>query len=390
MRILHVLGDSKYGGGSVIIRRLANAAISCGWQVDVLTTDPIFRNELLDSPIGVISLPCIWRNIRPLRDIIGLVRLYRFLKRNRYDLVHTHTSKGGFVGRLAARLAGVPVIVHTVHGFAFHEYSKPIVVKLLSLLEKIAAKWCDRIITVSDFHKDWAIRLRIADDKKIRSIPNGVSSERVVPKRVSSLVRREIGISDSDIFILSTGRLAKQKGFECLIHAIPAVLRRSRKPVKTVIVGDGPIRGQLEELIRALNLEGAILLVGFRSDVGDLLHASDVIVLPSLREGLSIALLEAMAAGKPIVTTSIGSNVEVTRNGDVAVLVPPKDPVSLANAIVMLIEDREFANELGRRALHRYQKYYTESRMLEAYIAEYEDLLKKRGVIVGDNSERCY
>lgn len=143
---------------------MAQEAKEIGWDVDVLTTDPIFKESLINQGLRVINLEVIWRKINPLKDLLGLNRLYSFLKKSNYTIIHTHTSKAGFVGRLAAYLAGIPIIIHTAHGFAFHEQSSSLEICFYSSLEKLASNWCDKIVCVSDFHKKWALRLGIANE----------------------------------------------------------------------------------------------------------------------------------------------------------------------------------------------------------------------------------
>jgi len=370
MKLLHIVGDSKFGGASVLILRLAQKAKEFGWHVDVLTTDATFKKVLRESDIGVIDLDVIWRDINPLKDLWGLYNLYNFLKNSNYTIVHTHTSKGGFVGRLAAYLAKVPIIIHTVHGFAFHEQSFWLEIKIFSFLEKLASHWCDRIVTVSEFHKKWALELGIGDEEKVIAIPNGITEERVIPKRQKSEIQKELNLEGKKV-ILFTGRLAPQKGLEYLLKAVPILVSKVNNSFVILVVGDGPLRDYLEELVRNLRIEQYVKFLGFRSDIGDLLNISDIVVLPSLWEGLSIALLEAMAAEKPIITTTIGSNLEVVKDGESALLVPPKNSQELAYAIIKLIENPDLAERLARRAKERYKKYYTEDSMLEKYMNLY-------------------
>jgi len=377
LKILHIVGDSKFGGGSVIVLRLAQKANDIGWSVDILTSDAVFKEFLKNQGCGVVELEVIWRKINPLRDLLGLYRLYRFLKKSNYTIVHTHTSKAGFVGRLAAYLAKSPIVIHTVHGFAFHEQSSLLEIYLYSFLERLASHWCDRIVCVSEFHKKWALRLAIANKNKIIAINNGIPENRILPSRDKGSVLKEINLTN-EIVILFTGRLAPQKGVEYLLKSVPIIASKINMPFKILIIGEGPLRYYLDEIVEKLNIGRYVKFLGFRKDIGDLLNISDIVVFPSLWEGLSIALLEAMAAGKPIITTTIGSNLEVVKSEETALLVPPKNSESIAEAVIRLINNPEFAKKLGEEAKKTYQKKYTEEIMLNNYANLYFSLLKTK------------
>jgi glycosyltransferase involved in cell wall biosynthesis len=372
-RILHIVGDSKYGGGGVLIERLATEAARHGHAVAVLTTDSVVQQKLRDAGVGTVDLDCIWRPIRPLRDLRGLYRLWRYLRRNRYDLVHTHTSKAGFVGRVAARLAGVPVVVHTVHGFAFHEQSSKASLRIYSLLERIAARFCDALVTVSCFHRDWAATLGIGTEKTRIAIPNGINPARVLPVKDRNAVRASLGMAASDLLCLTTGRLARQKGLDVLFHAVSDL--KNIPSMQVMIAGEGEEREKLEYLAKTLDIESKVHFLGFRTDLGDLLAVADIVVLPSLWEGLSISLLEAMAAGKAIITTDIGSNLEVTQSGKSALIVKAGDVPSLADGLNTLLSSPELREQLGKAAQERFAQEYREDLMLRRYMEVYQRLL---------------
>lgn len=374
-RILHIVGDSEFGGGAIIILSIAAAARRAGYDVSILTTSPKFQEAAVIYGIDVVPLDCIWRKIRPFADMKGLFLLAGYLKNNRYDIVHTHTSKAGFVGRAAARFAKVPAIIHTVHGFAFHEQSSCLTVGVYSALERLAAHWCDKIVTVSDYHRKWALDLAIGDEDKVVSIPNGIPATRVQHTLEKGIFRAGLGVGENQTLLVSAGRLAPQKGIEYLIDAVRVLVDEGRYDVHLLLAGDGPLRFYLESKVRDLNLQSHISFLGFRTDVADILFAADIIVMPTEREGLSVALLEAMAAKRPIITTNIGSNLEVTDGGKFARLVIPKSSEELVLAIKNVLSDPEGSSKMLEMAYSHFTENYTEHVMLAKYMSLYDDCL---------------
>jgi glycosyltransferase involved in cell wall biosynthesis len=377
MKVLHVVGDSRFGGVAWIILGLGRVLQAEGWRVDVLTVDPIFQAEVLRQGLGLVDLDVIRREIRPLWDLGGLIRLRNFLRRADYRIVHTHTSKGGFIGRLASRLARVPVVVHTAHGFAFHEASPRSTRLFYSTLERMASRWCDRIVCVSEFHHRWALELGMCHPSRIIAIPNGIADIASQTRIPASETRRLLGAQPSDLLILSTSRLAGDKGLEYLIEAA-AMIRPGARAVKVAIAGDGPVRVRLEDQAQRLGVTDRVMFLGFRHDIGDLLAACDLVVIPSLREGLSMALLEAMAAGKPIIASGIGSHRELAAQAEMARLVPPANSRALYEAIQKLLGDPALMTRLGATARGLFESRYTEGRMLNAYRELYIELLQSK------------
>jgi glycosyltransferase involved in cell wall biosynthesis len=247
---------------------------------------------------------------------------------------------------------------------------------LFSFLERLAARWCDQIITVSEYHREWAQKLGIGNNIKTISIPNGLREDRVSGNENLINLRDVLGVGSGEYIILTFGRLTKQKGIEYLIRALSLVKEsRAGLAIKLLIVGNGSLREKLKKLSSRLSIDDKVLFLGFQEGIGKYIRISDLVVLPSLWEGLSISLLEAMAAGKPIITTRIGSNVEVTENGYSALLVQPKNEFEIAKAIMMLLDNKMLAKEYSKRAKKRYSSSYTEVHMTEGYIDMYSKLV---------------
>ena len=376
VRVLQVIGGSKFGGGVWVVLSYVQALQEHGCSVSVCTSVPAVAEVFRNAGCEILSVPELERDISPLRDVRALVRLTRVCREGNFDVVHTHTSKGGFIGRAAARLARVPVVFHTAHGFAFHEASSRRALAFYAALERLAATWCDRIVTVSDFHRDWAIKLRVAPTQKLVTIHNGISRDRLRIERDRTDVRREFGVGDREIVLVSIGRLAPQKGLGTLLDALPDVLAVDPR-IRVVLAGEGPLRNELEMQAKEAGLGHVVTFLGFRSDIGDLLNASDVVVAPTLFEGLSISVLEAMATARPIVTTTIGSNLELVEDGVSALLVPPDDHIRLGQAILRMTTEPLLAARLGRAARERFEAAFTERVMKDSLWSLYASFLRQ-------------
>ncbi|MBS1829594.1 MAG: glycosyltransferase family 4 protein [Acidobacteria bacterium] len=377
IKILHVVGDSKFGGASYGILRLARHWKSQSWGVQILSTDTDLQRLAQCEGVEVLPLDVIWRATRPLKDLWGLWKLYRFLRSSAYTLVHTHTTKAGFIGRIAAALAGVPIIIHTAHGFAFHEGSPWWKKLACTLLDRIASIGCKKVIAVSHFHRQWGAALGIAAARKIIAIPNGIPEPARCESSEMARIRAEWGVNPGQVAILTPGRLAPEKGLEDLVDAVALLDADVRSKLIILIAGDGALHDALAGRVARLKLNSCIRLLGFQNDIPSLLCAADMVVLPTWREGLSIALLEAMAQGCAIVTTTIGSNLEVTRNGEGASLVAPGAPKQLAAEITRLAMDKQLRNALGGRARAIYLEEYTLDRMLNEYHNLYKGLFEE-------------
>jgi len=374
-KILIIGRGDEIGGGTEYIIQLIKL-LKMHFDVDIHMT---FSNqnvrEYYLSKINFVNLHNIKivRPISPGRDLLSLLNLIKLIKTEKYDIVDTNSSKGGVIGRLAAKICNVPLIIHTVHGFSFHEYSNALSKLVYSMIEKLAARWCDYILTVNDFHREWAIKLKNASAKKIISIPNGLFEGRVATDKNISELRTVFGISQGTVLIASIGRLAKQKGIDNLIKAASLLAREKiDEPWKILIIGDGPEKFNLTNMVKKYNLEGSIEFMGFRKDVSDILALTDIFVLLSLWEGLSIAILEAMAAKKAILASDIGPNRAILRKNIDAVLVKPKDVEKIKDQLMKLILDKEWREYLSQNAYKTFKANFDIAVMNEKYLEFFE------------------
>jgi glycosyltransferase involved in cell wall biosynthesis len=336
--------------------------------------DPGFLDDIVvyrDRAIQV-CLVDMCRAIRPIRDLRSFIRLYGLFKMDRPDLVHTHSSKAGFLGRLAARAAGVPAVVHTPHVFAFEQTSNDLLKRALLLVERIAALWADRLICVSQAERRTAVAAGVAPASKVITISNAIKLPSLPRPEDRELARKELRIPNQALVVGTVAHFRKQKGLEDFIEAASGV-QKDHPSAVFVLIGAGD-RSAIERLAAARGLSSSIRILAARPPLWSYYSAMDVFVLSSRWEGLPYALLEAMASARAVVTTAVGGCTEVVSHGKTGLLTPPGDVRSMAQAISFLLQNESLRSSLGVAARASIaSEYRIESRIKELE-AIYESL----------------
>jgi glycosyltransferase involved in cell wall biosynthesis len=295
--------------------------------------------------------PALVRALHPVKDAIALLR------RGRWDIVHTHSSKAGILGRIAARLAGVPHVVHTVHGWGFTPGQPAHLYRLYVALERLCARWCDTLVVVANVDREDGLAHGIGRPAQYRLVRSGIQIE--VYRDVATTraeARARLGIPASALVVGSVGRLSPQKAPLDLLEGF-AALARERADAHLAIVGDGPLRDEVEARVAALGLAGRVHLPGLRRDVPELLRAFDVFALASRWEGLPRVFPQAMAAGLPIVATRVDGAADAIEDGATGRLVEVGDAAGLGCALIELAGDPDRRRAMGERGRARVEEF---------------------------------
>ena len=333
-KVLLVITRMSMGGAPRHVLSLASGLDGERYQVWIATGvedrgEGSLLEEVRSSGVRLVLVPGLRRELSPSDDLKALIWMYRFMTSERFHIVHTHTSKAGILGRLAGRLAGVPVSVHTFHGNIFEGFFGSFASSLFLLLERAMAKLTDRFVAVSNRNLSYFVRRGIAPRGKFRLIYNGVD-----PGRFSGMdklaAKEALGLPQGPV-VGTVAALVPVKGLEYFLEAARSV---SSEVPRTafVIAGGGVLEETLRKMAKDLGLD--VRFLGPRKDVPLVLSALDVFVLPSLSEGMGLSIMEAMAAGLPVVATEVGGVPELVVDGRTGILVPPKDPDALAEAIL--------------------------------------------------------
>ncbi len=375
LKILYPVIDGDISGGNMIALRIIEEALRRGHGAVVNSpTEGKFTNILRGKGIIKIYNVDTRRSFR----FDNAIKLAHIMKKEGINLVHSHTPLGGVVlSRLGGWIAGVPVITHA-HTRDFMNQN-PFVGQYQFILNWITSKlFCAKVIAVSESVKKEIIKQGAAANK-ITVVYNGIDLDDYRCNRSSLEIRKEFGLKENQHIVGEIGRLCKAKGQHILVKSVQKVIKKIPDTVFMIVGEDQEKRGEykkeLEDLATNLGVKQHIIFTGYRGDIMDLMHVLDFLILPSLVEGLSVVILEAMLAKKPVIATSIGGNPEIVMDGETGTLIPPEDPDRLAEAIIYHLEHPEISKKMGEMGYERVGKYFSLSQMLDKVMNIYKEVL---------------
>jgi sugar transferase (PEP-CTERM/EpsH1 system associated) len=365
---MHLVLNLKTGGLEHLVLDMAAGTNGNGYKTMICclenNIDPALCEKAQDSNIEIFTVK---------RSPKAVIRLIKLLKTKDIDILHTHNSVAHLFGCIAGRLAKVRFVIHTKHGSAVPYGNKFYGLPLRFLLGRLT----DAFVCVSeDIFKHTAKHYRI-DRNRLYRIINGVDLAKFVDSTRKPFQRNAFHANEK--VICAVGRLSPEKSHETLLESF-SMVNRDIKNTKLLIVGDGIQKSYLVNITKKLSIENSVVFMGTRTDVPEILWKTDIFILPSLTEGISLTLLEAMAAGKPIVATNVGGNPEVVVDGETGILVPPKDPQRMAEAIMTIIQNPELSKTMGMAGRKRVDEKFSLVRMVDEYKKLYEELLINEGI----------
>ncbi len=377
-KILHIVTLSEIGGAQKIVyhltaesdRNIFDIAVACAPGGELV-------GWLSKLDVRVIKIPGLKRNISLFHDLLAFWKLYLLIRKGSYDIVHCHSSKAGILGRLAARLAKVPKIYFTAHGWSINEYQSLPVRYFYTLIEKMAGAISTKIICVSQDCLSNGLKLKIASQKKFVLIYNGLPEPK---KRNNGLLREELNIGKEDLIFGMVARLATPKDTLLFLKLAEQIINNNENFVgktkdKTrcmskfyfVLIGDGPLRGACQAFIKDKGLEGHVFLLGTRENAAELVHDFDVFTLFSRWEGLPLTVIEAMLAGRPVVASAVGGIGELVVQGETGYLIEQGNLEEAVEALWKLAENKELRLSMGEAGRRRSMERFSLKTMVEKY-----------------------
>lgn len=385
IRVMRVIARLNVGGPAIhatlLTERLEPARFHTSLVAGSESENEANYLDLHRRSLPVRIIPDLGREIQPAKDLRTLWRLIRLIRRERPHIVHTHAAKAGALGRAAAIACGVPVIVHTYHGHVLRGYFSPRVTAIYRSVERALARRTHRIVTVADRVSRELLALGVGVPDQYTTVPLGLELAPLLDaEHHRGECRSELQLGAAPLVGI-VARLVPIKAHDVFL-AMAARVQRELPDARFVIVGDGELRGALEAQARERGLSASVLFLGWRADLARLYADLDVVVLTSRNEGSPVALIEAMAAARPVVSTDVGGVSEVVRHGVTGLLAPMDDDEALAGHVLNLVRNPARAAEMGRRGREHVSATYGADRLVRDVEALYEELLRERGISV--------
>ena len=380
LRICHVITRMIVGGAQENTLLTIRGHREEGAECELVTgPSPGREGELLKQSVNdglkVTVFPELVRELSPLTDLKAYFRLRDYFKAQRFDVVHTHSSKAGIIGRFAAHAAKVPVVVHTVHGQAFHPHEKWYRNALYIFLERLAARVSDRIYAVAQAMVDQCVAAKVAPRERYQVVYSGMETSRFAGARRDPELREKLGIPENARVIVTVARLFPLKGYEFVLPAAEHVIR-DYPDTHLLVVGDGPMHDELTAAIAAKNLTANFHFAGLvpPDRVADYLAQGDLLWHLSLREGLPRAVVQALAVGIPAVAFALDGTPEVVLSGETGFAVTPESVEEVVAATERLWNDPELREKMGKKGQELVLERFDWRRMAEILLAEYRRL----------------
>jgi len=384
IRVVRVFSRLNIGGPSIHVILLTAGLEQRGYRTRLVVGKETPREGNMlslaaDKGVRCEEMAGLAREIRPVADVRAFLGLVRLIRDFRPAIVHTHTAKAGLLGRLAARVAGVPVVIHTFHGHVLRGYFGPAKTAVFRGLEKALGRLADALVAVSDAVKADLVELGIAEGSRIRVVPLGLDLEPFAGPLPRGVLREAGHVPRDATLVGMVGRLVPIKDVPTLL-ACAAELRKTHPEIHFALVGDGEERERLETMTREMNLGEAVHFFGWRQDTPAVYGDLDLVVNCSRNEGTPVALIEAMAAGRPVVATRVGGTPDLLGNDERGRLVPPNDPTALAQAIRDTLADPESARRRAVAGRRHVLAHHSASRLVDDVDALYRELLAAKKV----------
>ncbi len=375
IKLLHVITHLPIGGAQdntlytieLLNKNKYDISLCCNFEGELVE-----RAKRIDR-VKLFNIPFLCREVSLFNDFRALILLYKLFKNENFTIIHTHSSKAGLLARLAAKLNKTPVIIHTVHGFAFNDFMNAFKKHFYIIVEKLLAMCTDVLITVSSLNKKKIIDLKIAKKENIKNIYSGIDFDLFTNER-NNHFRKELNLDSSHLLLGSVGRLSDQKDPITMVEAF-GIVSKSFPNAHLALVGDGELRNKIVKKIDQLQLNGRVHLTGNKNNPWQIYHSLDLFIMSSVYEGLGRSITEALSCGVPVVCTSVEGVPEIVIDNKTGILVPPKDAIALADGVVHSLSNMQNSKKMAEQGRKFVNDNFDVNKMVDDIDTLYDTLI---------------